>query len=119
MEIMIFQSISSNAMNSKKYEIKCIDMEVETPIRISIDEFENHWDYATYIVSDSVIDELYFYISSVVDAYKTEPDIRMVIRPLNSEDSTLYIGYTFIQFQDKTICQDSITRLSYEKYKIL
>ena len=102
--------LNSDFIYSNEYEIRAVDIDIETPFSIDSSYFE--WafpDYKTFTIKSTDVDELYRYVKDKKTTCQLSADVRMKIIPLNSNDSVLLVGYNIIQLGHKSIWKDQIT----------
>ena len=102
--------LNSDFMYPNEYEIRAVDIDIETPFSIDSSSFE--WafpDYKTFTIKSTVVDKLYRYVKDKKTTCQLTADVRMKIIPLNSNDSVLLVGNNIIQLGHKSIWKDQIT----------
>lgn len=118
---LIAISVAKYSQLNNGYEIRYIDINDETPMRVDSESFEKAFpDYTIDTISSIYIDELYRYIMSKDTSSCAKPDVRMKIIPLNANAPIISIGFNYVQIEHIVIPKDSIIDMYVGKiYKLL
>ena len=101
---------SADSVYSNEYEIRAVDLDIETSFSIDGSYFEFAFpNYKTFTMQSADVDGLYRYVNDKKATCQLTADVRMKIIPINSNDSVLLIGNNIIQLGHKSIWKDQIT----------
>lgn len=104
------------------YVIKYVDMDVETPFTVYFETWDQFFKSMTMkdTISSPLIDELIEYVLLSNDTTSSDPDTRMVIKPMVNENYIISIGRNSTKINKKIVWNNHhLDTLIMEIYSIL
>lgn len=108
--LMIYSCSSKQEENSIVFQIKFVDLEDETVIRVDKTNFENYFrNYNLAQLSDSTILILYKYVTTDTSLLcDISPDVRWIIECTDKNYDVMFVGNNSIQINQTIVCNDAI-----------